>query len=340
MKKIFIIAGGYSKEREISIKTANSVYKELDKVGGSIIAILHLFSNIFLISIILLIPIFVSFHVTIVSILVILGLFLPVKLINFYFYKLGKRFTDESNIFSKLFFYAVSMYKNISANSANKITIDDIHNSYKKINKFEIINKLLNSSISEVLNTLSIFFVFTIFAISSYYNLSIPEISAVLYSFLRIFPHVNNSISMINVIQSSRAGFELIEKLKKERYSSIALSENWLKIWRTRMPESKILNDAEDVKIKKKFIQSIGQKITNKLPKFQYMGLFKILIKDYKKLGKNFIKIKNKKIDMTSFINLMITDHKIKFSYVKTNSKWYEIDTPSDVKNFKKINFN
>ena len=70
------------------------------------------------------------------------------------------------------------------------------------------------------------------------------------------------------------------------------------------------------------------------------MGLFKILIKDYKKLSKNFIKIKNKKIDMTSFINLMITDHKIKFSYVKTSSKWYEIDTPSDVKNFKKINFN
>ncbi len=205
-------------------KISNSVYKELDKVGGSIIAILHLFSNVFLISIILLIPIFVSFHVTIVSTLVILGLFLPVKLINFYFYKLGKRFTDESNIFSKLFFYAVSMYKNISANSANKITIDDIHNSYKKINKFEIINKLLNSSISEVLNTLSIFFVFTIFTISSYYNLSIPEISAVLYSFLRIFPHVNNSISMINVIQSSRAGFELIENLKRK---STEINEEW-----------------------------------------------------------------------------------------------------------------
>ena len=31
MKKIFIIAGGYSNEREISLKTAKSVYKELDK---------------------------------------------------------------------------------------------------------------------------------------------------------------------------------------------------------------------------------------------------------------------------------------------------------------------
>lgn len=132
----------------------------------------------------------------------------------------------------------------------------------------------------------------------------------------------------------------LIQKLKKEKYSSIALSENWLKIWRTRMSQNQIIQDAEDVKIQKKFIKSIGQRIINEMPKFQYMGLFKILIKDYKKLSKNFIKINNKKIDMTSFINVMIRDQKFKFSYVKTSSKWYEIDTPSDVKNFKKINFN
>ena len=30
-RKILILAGGYSKEREISLKTANSVYKELRK---------------------------------------------------------------------------------------------------------------------------------------------------------------------------------------------------------------------------------------------------------------------------------------------------------------------
>ena len=31
MKKIFIIAGGYSKEREISLDTSKSVFKELSK---------------------------------------------------------------------------------------------------------------------------------------------------------------------------------------------------------------------------------------------------------------------------------------------------------------------
>ena len=211
----------------------------------------------------------------------------------------------------------------------NKRIIDHIENTFKYFNKVIIVcgyksdliekrylgnNKVITVKNNKYLNT------------NMVYSLFVPK----------KLVKENVIVSYADIIYRPK----LIEKLKKQRYSSIALSENWLKIWRTRMPESKILNDAEDVKIKKKFIQSIGQKITNKLPKFQYMGLFKILIKDYKKLGKNFIKIKNKKIDMTSFINLMITDHKIKFSYVKTNSKWYEIDTPSDVKNFKKINFN
>ena len=31
MKKILILAGGYSKEKEISIKTAKSVFSELNK---------------------------------------------------------------------------------------------------------------------------------------------------------------------------------------------------------------------------------------------------------------------------------------------------------------------
>ena len=35
MKKILILAGGYSNEREISIQTARSVYKELKKRGKS-----------------------------------------------------------------------------------------------------------------------------------------------------------------------------------------------------------------------------------------------------------------------------------------------------------------
>lgn len=58
-------------------KISNSVYKELDKVGGSIIAVLHIFSNFFLISIIAFLPLIVSWKVTLISFIILLLLFTP-----------------------------------------------------------------------------------------------------------------------------------------------------------------------------------------------------------------------------------------------------------------------
>lgn len=48
-------------------------------------------------------------------------------------------------------------------------------------------------------------------------------------------------------------------------------------------------------------------------------------------------KISNKKIDMTTFINEMIKNNILTFNYILTNKFWYEIDTPLDLKNFKKM---
>ena len=40
-KKILLVAGGYSNEREISLKTANSVYQELKKNKNYIISLIE-----------------------------------------------------------------------------------------------------------------------------------------------------------------------------------------------------------------------------------------------------------------------------------------------------------
>ena len=48
-------------------------------------------------------------------------------------------------------------------------------------------------------------------------------------------------------------------------------------------------------------------------------------------------KLKNKKIDMTNFIDLLIKNKILTFNYFLTKRFWYEFDTPEDVKKFKKI---
>ena len=113
-----------------------------------------------------------------------------------------------------MFFYAISLFKNISANNKNKKTLDQIHNSFIKISYLEIKNKVINSSISEFLKIITIVFILIVFFYSKLFNLGIAETTAILYSFLRIFPIANNSIAMMNTIFSSKAGFELIESLK------------------------------------------------------------------------------------------------------------------------------
>ena len=107
----------------------------------------------------------------------------------------------------------------------------------------------------------------------------------------------------------------------------LLLKKNWLDIWRGRMNMKKILLDAEDIRIKKNILITIGKKIKDKMPKYQYMGIIKLKFKDFLKLKNFYKKIKINKIDLTSFIDKAIK-HKIirintsitsKFSYKNDN---------------------
>jgi choline kinase len=120
----------------------------------------------------------------------------------------------------------------------------------------------------------------------------------------------------------------------KKNYSNtiILLKKNRIKIWRGRMKYNKIKDDAENVKIKNNYLISIGEKITNKFPKYQYMGIIKLKKKDFFKLKKFFKKIKNTKIDFTSFLNRAIKSKIIKVNVIITSKFWYEIDNIADIK--------
>ena len=106
---------------------------------------------------------------------------------------------------------------------------------------------------------------------------------------------------------------------------------NWFKTWKKRMSVKKIRQDAENIEISNNILISIGNKIKNKMPKYQYMGIFKLKKNSYFKLKKLFKKIKNKKIDMTNFLNLSISEIKIKFKIKKYKDYWYEIDNKKDL---------
>lgn len=129
---------------------------------------------------------------------------------------------------------------------------------------------------------------------------------------------------------------KLITRLIKVKGNVLPLNKNWYKNWKKRMPPIKILQDAEDVEIKKNKVLSIGGKIKKKIPRYQYMGIIKFNYKDFLKLSLYYKKIKDKKIDLTTFLNSAIKNKVIQINFISVKSYWTEIDTINDYISCKK----
>ena len=90
--------------------------------------------------------------------------------------------------------------------------------------------------------------------------------------------------------------------------------------------------DAEDLITSKSKVISIGNKIIDKKPKLQFMGLIKIKYKDFIKLYKFFKTLNNPTIDMTSFLDIALKNKIISLGYFETSRYWFEIDNAKDKK--------
>ena len=128
--------------------------------------------------------------------------------------------------------------------------------------------------------------------------------------------------------------WRLVNKLinTNKRKNLIILKKNWLPLWKKRMNIRDIYKDAEDVKIVKNKLHRIGNKINYNLPKYQFMGIIKFKKSSFLKLSKFYIKLKNKNIDFTSFLNQAIVKKIININVITTNKYWFEIDNKKDLK--------
>ena len=123
----------------------------------------------------------------------------------------------------------------------------------------------------------------------------------------------------------------------KEKISTL-VDNNWLKKWKLK---KNYQNDFEELLIENNEIVKLGKK-TNNLKNIsgRFVGITKLsqsVLKDFnnsKLLDK--ILLKNKKIDFTNFLMILI---QMKYSVhsILKNLKWAEFDTLDDFKKFKKL---
>ena len=126
---------------------------------------------------------------------------------------------------------------------------------------------------------------------------------------------------------------ENIYKILKQNDNILPVNTHWLQNWKKRMSSRNIFNDAENLIIKNNKLLEIGTKINkNRIPKYQFMGIVKFKKNTYFKCYQFFNQLRDKKIDMTSFLNLCVKNKILSLKTQKYSDYWFEIDTVSDHK--------
>ena len=126
---------------------------------------------------------------------------------------------------------------------------------------------------------------------------------------------------------------ENIYKILKQNDNILPVNTHWLQNWKKRMSSRNIFNDAENLIIKNNKLLEIGTKINkNRIPKYQFMGIVKFKKNTYFKCYQFFNQLRDKKIDMTSFLNLCVNNKILSLKTEKYSDYWFEIDTVSDHK--------
>ena len=145
------------------------------------------------------------------------------------------------------------------------------------------------------------------------------------YNYLKKYKNNDIVISYSDIVFDKS-----IFTLLKSRGNFLIVYSEWLKIWKLRMKKSMIMNDAESLVVRNNNVISIGQKILDKMPKYQYTGIIKLKSHDFIKLYKYFKILKNIKIDFTKFLNSSINNKIIKMKIKKTKKFWFEVDNMND----------
>ena len=136
----------------------------------------------------------------------------------------------------------------------------------------------------------------------------------------------------LEIIKKEYGFDKSIINLLRRKITTMPVKKNWYEIWKKRMNKKEIKKDAENIEIKNGQLINIGGKITNKMPECQFMGILKVVKKDFKIMKDYYYKLNNKKIDLTRFINYYLKESKKNIFCPNTNKFWFEIDTLRDLK--------
>lgn len=194
---------------------SSAVYRDLNHVSSAIISWLNIFASFGLLIFLIIVPFLISTKLTLYILLISVFLFLPfLKITQNIFSKFGKITTEENKNFVKIFSDTLIFFKTIITSNKEKESIQNLYRSKNKLLNLEVKAKILNLSINELLNIFTIGTLILSFFLAKILNISIPELAAIMFAFLRLVPIIFAIIVSYNQIKNCEPSLHNVSKMR------------------------------------------------------------------------------------------------------------------------------
>jgi len=196
-------------------KIYNTLNRELSSVGDGFIAIGTIFSNLVQLAIILAVPLYISWKITLLCIASggIVSLFFVY--LSKSSYHLGKRTTETANVLSSLVYENISGAKLVLGHGNADLALDKINKAYNTHLECSVRSQLLTYSISTSYRPVGVMIILVVLLTSHSFAVPVSEVAILLLALLQVIILFGSIVAQKSAISNIVPGYEQIQMLRK-----------------------------------------------------------------------------------------------------------------------------
>ena len=210
----------------------NTFIGEASKIGNAFDNVAKFFASILQISIILILPFYLSWQITLICIILGIIFNLPTFLLTKYLVKYGRRNTETANFFSSVIQESLSAAKIILGFAKQKDHQKLIHDAYNNHTKATLKSQTLDIAIAQTSLPITMLIVIIALLISEKINTPINILAIVMYSLYSLLPIIGTLIGFKANIHVLLPSFEQLQSLQKkaENLKQVSGDRRFIKI--------------------------------------------------------------------------------------------------------------
>ena len=195
-------------------KLLNTFTREITNVGDSFGAMAKLFASLIQMSLYIILPFFISWKLTIISLITASVFSIPFFMLGRISLALGKENTSTSNKFISVLQESLTAAKIILGFGNQRVSIKNLTSAFNAHLRITIKAQLLKLAIPKVYQPFGMIVVFTVLLISQKFSTPLAETVILLYSLNKVVPMFGSLANQKNVLDSFFPSYDQVIRLR------------------------------------------------------------------------------------------------------------------------------